>query len=158
MEKGEGRSRATETRTSILTHLRCDLFFATISLLFLDSHFMGLFALGAGWISLFFIQGSRGGNDKRLHCLGTVEISGMCFLVAFYCVFVSLCRFCTSDFLFCFMGFSFLVHRFYDGGMGDTRYSFTSLPRGCGWLGLVASETMGCGVAFCLKSISWGSF
>lgn len=65
---------------------------------------MGLFALGAGWISLFFIQGSRGGNDKRLHCLGTVEISGMCFLVAFYCVCFSV-AFVLWDFLSLYIDF-----------------------------------------------------
>jgi hypothetical protein len=34
-----------------------------------------------------------------------------------------------------------------------------SLPRGAvaGWGVWMRSETMGCGVVFCLKSISWGS-
>jgi hypothetical protein len=67
----------------------------------------GYFALGAGWISHYLFQGSRGGNDTRLHCLGTVEYLG-CF---FFSGFIP----CTSDlFFFSLISFTdcFSVHRF----------------------------------------------
>lgn len=90
MEKGEGRSRATETRTSILTHLRCDLFFATISLLFLDSHFMGLFALGAGWISLFLFKDLEAETINVCIAWALLKYLGCAFLLLFIvCLFLS---------------------------------------------------------------------
>jgi hypothetical protein len=79
----------------------------------------GYFALGAGWISHYLFQGSRGGNDTRLHCLGTVEISGMCFAFVFFSYYPLFAPWS----VFVLLGF-FLVHRFLFGeGMGDTRYS-----------------------------------
>jgi hypothetical protein len=102
------------------------------------------FIIWAGWISHF--QGSRGGNDTRLHCLGTVAISGFVF------------HECCTLFVYClFFGHGSFLSCTSVRGVGDTRYSL--LPcHGCsGWLGLVASETIGCGVVFCLNSISWGS-
>ena len=89
-----------------------------------------------------FYQGSRGGNDTRLHCLGTVEIIWDVLSVLSVCVF--------------FTGLFLYIGLF--GGEWVIRDTHYFLATGiCGWLGLVASETMGCGVVLCLKSISWGS-
>jgi hypothetical protein len=84
----------------------------------------------------YHFQGSRGGNDTRLHCLGTVEYVWVAIFIAschllrllFFLLFLFLtdCFLCTSD-----------------SGIGEQR---ASLPLVCGWLGWVASETMGCGV------------
>jgi hypothetical protein len=108
-------------------HLRCDfLFFILRSLLF----WVFLYRGGNG----YHFQGSRGGNDTRLHCLGTVEY----LWVAFYCV---LSPSPSIFFLFLFLTDCFLCTS--DSGIGEQR---ASLPLVCGWLGWVASETMGCGV------------
>lgn len=113
------------------SHRRCDLL---DDFLFLD--FVFLIGFWAGWISHF--QGSRGGNDTRLHCLGSVEIPGFVFGLFFALIILV-----------------YLVFLYIGLGIGDTRSSLLTC-RGCGWLGLVVSETMGCGVVS-LKSISWGS-
>lgn len=119
------------------THLRCDLVF----FLFVFLVSWG-FIIWAGWISHF--QGSRGGNDTRLHCLGTVAISGFVFILS--CVHHPSLLFILV--IFSGYGFPYFpVYRFYIGlRMGDTRYSLLSCHGYSGWLGLVASETM------CLRS------
>jgi hypothetical protein len=58
-------------------------------------------------------QGSRGGNDTRLHCLGTVEISGFVFVFVFRYTFVTF----DSRLSFYSLSLFWLVHRFM--GMGD---------------------------------------
>jgi hypothetical protein len=72
--------------------------------------------------------------------------------------------FCCTLTLRFFVYFStiFLFLGLYIGFMGEwvtCEYSLLPLPRGAvaGWGVLVAQQTMGCGVVFCLKSISWGS-
>lgn len=93
------RGRVAYERLWDPTHLRCDLF-STISSLF---GFLGVY-LGAGRISHF--QGSRGGNDTRLHCLGTVELSGFVRAI------------CTLLFIL------FWFFLYIGMGMGDTRYNY----------------------------------
>jgi hypothetical protein len=95
---------------SSISHIRCDLFRRFPCLL----DFLGVlfYSHGAGWISHFF-QGSRGGNDTRLHCLGTVEISGFVFVFVFRYTFVTF----DSRLSFYSLSLFWLVHRFM--GMGD---------------------------------------
>jgi hypothetical protein len=119
------------------THLLRDLFF-------IFSLVSWGFIIWAGWISHF--QGSRGGNDTRLHCLGTVAISGFVF------------HECCTLFVYClFFGHgSFLSCTSVRGWVTRDTHCFLATGVVAGW-GLVASETIGCGVVFCLNSISWGS-
>lgn len=136
--------RATLTRTSLLTY--AVTYFRRFPYTFGFSFIGVILLLGRDGFHISF-QGSRGGNDTRLHCLGTVEISGLCFVL-----------FCFSRLHLGFVSLGFFsCTSVLSGGwvIRDTHYF---LATGCGWLGLVASETMGCGVVFCLKSISWGSF
>lgn len=92
------------------------------------------------WALLFFyrggngyhFQGSRGGNDTRLHCLGTVEYLGLFY----FCWLPSPSIFLLPLVTDCFLCIS-------DSEIGEQR---ASLPLVCGRFGLVASSTMGCGV------------
>jgi hypothetical protein len=114
--------------------------------------FLGVCVLLMGRDGYHIFQGSRGGNDTRLHCLGTVEISGI-VLVLFLLHLVELVR-------FSFILFFHILFGLYIGLWGWVTCEYSLLPcHGCsGWLGVwLRSETMGCGVVFCLKSISWGS-
>ena len=72
----------------------------------------------------YHFQGSRGGNDTRLHCLGTVEYLGLFFIallssLIFYGLFL-----CTWNL-----------------GIGEQHFLATGM-----WLVGSGSETMGCGV------------
>lgn len=115
------------------THLRCDLF-DDFLLLWICFFSLGLFFSWAGWISHFF----KDLEAETIHvCIAwaLLKYLGLFFFV-FYCWFAHL----------------FLSWFLYIGlGMVDTRYSL--LPAS-GWSGC---ETMGCGVVFHLRSISWGS-
>lgn len=84
-------------------------------------------------------QGSRGGNDTRLHCLGTVEISGFVFVFVFRYTLVTF----DSRLSFYSLSLFWLVHRFM--GMGDMRMLIASLPRGAvaGWGDLDAQRNHG---------------
>lgn len=129
------------TSISLFIHIRCDIsrrFPCFVTFL--------RFCFTRGRDGYHVFQGSRGGNDTRLHCLGTIAISGFVFLF-FFCWFVA-------------PGFQFssILHLTLSGlyigfllGMGDTRILITSLPRGAvaGWGVWLRSETMGCGVVFC---------
>jgi len=53
--------------------------YSTTSCFFGFVFFTGVIILGG--MDITFFQGSRGGNDTRLHCLGTVEIPGFVFFV-----------------------------------------------------------------------------
>lgn len=83
------------------------------------------------WVSFYYrggngyhFQGSRGGNDTRLHCLALLNILG-CFL---FC-YLLLC----SSFTDCFCTWNL--------GIGEQRFLATGM-----WLVGSGSETMGCGV------------
>ena len=104
-------------------HLRCDL-----SFFFLLRSFSGVSFYRGG--NGYHFQGSRGGNDTRLHCLGTVEYLGLLFIA------LSL----STSIIFSFFMDCFSVHRIW--GLVNN----ASLPLVCGWWDLVASETVGCGV------------
>jgi hypothetical protein len=76
------------------------------------------------WVSFYYrggngyhFQGSRGGNDTRLHCLALLNILGCFYFVTFY--FAYLLRIVS-------------VHGIW--GLVNN----ASLPLVCGWLGLVA--------------------
>lgn len=147
LEKGEDCLRVIWTRTFLLSPTLWLIFFFFLPRFPYSSFqfsFIGVFLLlGRDGFHICFYQGSRGGNDTRLHCLGTVEIIWDVLSVLSVCVF--------------FTGLFLYIGLF--GGEWVIRDTHYFLATGiCGWLGLVASETMGCGVVLCLKSISWGSF
>jgi hypothetical protein len=110
----------------------------TLFITFYDLFVLGVFLYRGG--NGYHFQGSRDGNDTRLHCLGTVEYLGLLF---FFSIAFHLLRLFSSFIVSLYIGFGGLVNN-------------PSLPLVCGWLGLVASETMGCGVVPVLKSISLG--
>jgi hypothetical protein len=80
-------------------------------------------------------SGSRGGNDTRLHCLGTVEYLGFFFIT------------CTSSGLFfSLLSLLRIVSLYIGSGLGETRYSLLPCHLVCGWLGLVRAKPLACGV------------
>jgi hypothetical protein len=117
--KGGGSLASDLTRSSLLTY--AVTYFRRFPYSFGYSFIGVILLLGRDGFHISF-QGSRGGNDTRLHCLGTVEISGLCFVL-----------FCFSRLHlgFVLLGFFFLYIGFI-GGMGDTRYSL--LPCHGMWL------------------------
>lgn len=110
-------------------HLRCGTIFYFLSMISLFGFFF--YRGGNG----YHFQGSRGGNDTRLHCLGTVEYLGLFFIallssLIFYGLFL-----CTWNL-----------------GIGEQHFLATGM-----WLVGSGSETMGCGVVSVWTRYPWGS-
>lgn len=105
---------------------------ALFFIFFLWSLCLGFFYRGGNG---YHFQGSRGGNDTRLHCLGTVEYLGLFFIallssLIFYGLFL-----CTWNL-----------------GIGEQHFLATGM-----WLVGSGSETMGCGVVSVWTRYPWGS-
>jgi len=123
------------------THLRCDLFIFSD---FLTFWFLGVLLSGRDGYHIF--------KDLEAE---TIHVCIAWALLQYLGFFVFVCVLHPSRLLL-ILGYGFFFSFLYIGlGMDNTRYSLLPCHGYSGWLGLVASETMGCGVVFCLKSISW---
>lgn len=99
-------------------HLRCGTLFSFYDLFVWVCFYRG----GNG----YHFQGSRGGNDTRLHCLGTVEYLGLLFIALLQSTFLI------------FYGLFLCT---WNLGIGEQHFLATGM-----WLVGSGSETMGCGV------------